>query len=278
MTDSPADALRLQAREWGESLLAGPKWSPVADRVTLLLVDPPAGIEDVPVPATAGLWLTIDVPTARSLPNEYRTALTSDQPLHERHRATATTPAVTLTLLTDDGLHRLLEGVSRASIEARWQARHAEMLNDRLRRQDQFALRAGMFPAEAPERIVRTLWLELVAAARGLDIVVSAPAQALGALGEASAAVCRIACVLDGGAYPPAAYLRAASRDSRIGRRLAAWLDDFIPAASGDEAAGRRVLGSRDQAVEEVRAVLAEQYRDRPWLRTPEAFSFRAPR
>lgn len=278
MTDSPADALRQQAREWGESLLAAPPWDSVADRVTLLLVDPPAGLDDAPTPSSVGLWLTIDAPSARSLPNEYRTPLTSDQPLHERHRATATTPAVALSILTDDGLHRLLQGLSTASIEARWQARHAEVVSDRLRRADQFSLRAGMLPADAPERVLRTAWLDLVTAARGLEVASDAPAAALAALGEVTASVCRIACALEGGVYPPVAYLRAAARETRVGRRLNAWLDDFAPAAGGDEAAIRRVLGSRDQAIEEVRAVIAEPFRDRPWLRTPEAFTLRAPR
>ncbi|GMU39496.1 MAG: hypothetical protein AMXMBFR23_03620 [Chloroflexota bacterium] len=278
MTDGPADALRIQAREWGQSLLAASPWAAVADRVTLLIVDPPAGIEGAPAPSSVTLWLAIDPPAARSLPNEYRTPLTSDQPLFERHRATATAPAVGLAVLTDDGLHRLLQGVTRPAVEARWQARHAEVVSDRLHRAEQFALRAGMLPSDGPERILRALWLDLVGAARGLEIGPDAPAAALPALGEVAAAVCRIAVALEDGAYPTPGYLRAAARETRIGRRLNAWLDDFAAAANGDEAAMRRALGSRDQAIEEVRTVLAEPFRDRPWLRTPEAFLLRAPR
>ncbi len=277
MTDGPSDALRTQAREWGQLLLAGPAWSSVLDRVTLLLIDPPAGL-DAPTPTTAGLWLVIDAPSARSLPAEIRTPLGTDQPLFEEHRATATAPAVRLAIQTEEGLHRLLQGLSQPALEARWQVRRAEALSDRMRRLEQFTVRAGIVPADGPERIVRTLWLDLVAAARGLDVLPDAPGAALAAAGEVSAGVCRLACALDEGAYPPAAYLRAAAAETRIGRRLGSWLDDLAVAVGGDEAAGRRVIGSRAQAIEEVRTVLGEQYRDRPWLRTPEAFALRAPR
>ncbi|MCK9485608.1 MAG: hypothetical protein M0R73_02740 [Dehalococcoidia bacterium] len=278
MTDGPVDALREQAREWGRALLAAPPWAGVSDRVTLLLVDPPAGLDDAP--ATGGLtfWLTLDAEAARSLSPEYRTPLTSDRGVYERPRVPAGAPRVALAVMTDEALHRLLQGTSRPSMEARWQARHSEAVSDRLRRAEQYALRAGLLPDEAPERVSRTLWLEAVTAARGLDGIETSPAGILAGAGEVTAALCRLACFEDGGAYPPAAHLRAAARQTRLGRRIATWLDDLPRAVGGDEAASRRVVSARDQVLEEARTVLGERYRDRHWLREPEAFTLRPPR
>src|SRR5690606_4587400 len=147
-----------------------------------------------------------------------------------------------------------------------------------LRRAEQYALRAGLLPDDAPERVSRTLWLEAVQAANAIDVLPTAPGAAALPAGEAAAALCRLACFDDSGAYPPAAYLRAAARGTRLGRRIATWLDDLPRAVGGDEAAARRVVAARDQVLEEARTILGERYRERPWLREPEAFSLRPPR
>lgn len=278
MADGPADALREQAREWGRALLAAPPWSAVSDRVSLLLVDPPFGLEDGPATGVLSFWLTLDTQAARSLPAEYRTPLTSDRGVFERPRTAAGAPRVSLAVMTDESVHRLLQGTSRASMEARWQARHVDLISDRLRRGEQYSLRAGLLPDEAPERVSRTLWLDAVSASRGLDGIEGDPAAAMAPAGEVSGALCRLACFDDHGGYPPAAYLRVAARQTRLGRRIATWLDDLPRAIGGDEAAARRVLGARDQVLEEARMILGERYRDRPWLREPEAFMLRPPR
>jgi hypothetical protein len=274
----PADALREQAREWGRSLLAAPPWSDVSDRVSLLIVDPPIGLGDAIPTAGYSFWLTLDAEAARSLPVEYRTALTADRTIVEHPRVQAGQPRVTLAVMTDESVHRLLQGVTRSALEARWLVRHAEGVSDRLRRGEQYELRAGLLPDEAPERIIRGLWLEAVSAVRGLDALSASGSDGLASAGEATAALCRLACFDGTGGYPPVAYLRAVSRETRLGRRIATWVDDLAKAVAGDEAAVRRILASRDQVIEEARTFLGERYRDRPWLRDPDAFVLRPAR
>lgn len=273
MTSDPADALREQAREWGRALLAGAPWSNVSDRVTLLLVEPPARH-----PATDGVtfWLTLDTTAARGLPDPYGPALSTDRAVveHPRHPSMR----ITLAVLSDEALHRFLGGTTPAAIEARWQARHHEVISDRLRRGEQYALRAGLLPDDAPERITRTLFLDLVSAVRAIAPLEVHPADSLAAAGLASAAACRLACFDDAGNYPPAEHLRSAAADTRLGRRIGPWLDDLVSAVGGDDAAARRSISAGPQVIEEARLILGELYRDRPWLRTPEAFALRAPR
>lgn len=276
MTTDHATALREQARLWGRTLLAATPWEGLAEHVTLIVTAPATGVEAPP--RDAALWLVIDAVSARALPAEYR-ALAADEAIVERHGATATTPAITLTLTTDALLERLLQALTPRALEARWQLRHCEAVADRLRRTEQLALRAGLLPDDAPERILRPLWLAAQASARALEALPGEqPAEALPAAGELAAALCRIACFMDEGAYPPADLLLAAARPTRIGRRLAAWLDGLVPALGGDAVAARRVTGSLGQALAEVQEVIAERFRGRPWLGESETFALRTPR
>ena len=276
MTTDPADALREQAREWGRALLAGSPWSDVSDRITLLLVDPPAKFDGT---TSVTYWLTLDLAAARRLAEPYGPALSSERAVVEHPRADKSAGLkVTLVVMSDEALHRYLQGTTPAAIEGRWQARHHEAISDRLRRGEQYALRANLLPDDAPERIIRTLFLELVGAIRALGPLETNPAHALAAAGAASAAACRIACFDEGGAYPPAEHLRTVAADTRLGRRLVTWFDDLTAAVGGDAPAARRAVSAGDQVIEETRKILGEVYRDRLWLRTPEAFALRAPR
>jgi hypothetical protein len=271
-----AATARDLARARGRELLAAPPWAGLEDRVTLVVTAPAAGIEGAP-PALA-LWLAIDAGAARALPTEYQ-PLIAHEVLVQRQRATASTPAIVVTVTTDTAVERLLQSLTPRALEARWQWRHADVVIDRLRRAEQFALRAGMLPDDGPERILRPLWSAAHAAARALDALTGERRRdALAAAGEVEAALARIACAIDEGAYPPADMLVQVARETRIGRRIGPWLDDLVPALAGDEAATRRVLGSREQALAEVEAVLAERFRGRPWLADPESFALRTPR
>jgi len=271
MTSGPTTALREQAREWGRALLDAPQWADVPDRVTLLIVSPAAGYDTAARSIT--LWLTIDIPAARSLPREYAGIARDEVVIERRPQAPGT-----LVAMSDDSLHRLLQGVSQTSVEARWRVRHAEAVADRLHRLDDFNVRANMLAEDGLERIVRALWLDLHAAVRALDSVETHPQAALPAAGEVAAAIARIAVVMEEGAYPPADLLLLAAGETRIGKRLGVWLDDLRAAVAGDAAAARRVLASRDQALAEVREVVGERWRSRPWWRDPEAYALRAPR
>ncbi len=189
MTSEPADALREQAREWGRALLAGTPWSGVSDRLSLLLVQPPARFEGS---TNVTYWLTLDLAAARSLADPYGAALSSDRAVVEHPRAAGLN--VTLVVMSDEAMHRYLTGTTPAAIEGRWQARHHEPIADRMRRGEQYALRANLLPDDAPERILRTLFLELVAAIRAIATLEANPAHALAAAGAATTAACRIAC------------------------------------------------------------------------------------
>ena len=275
LSDQAATA-RERARAWGRELLAAAPWAGLDERITLVVTAPAMGVDVAP--ATLTLWLVIDVLTARALPPEYR-ALTLDEALLQRHRATADTPAIALTITTDADLERLLQAMTPRALEARWQWRHVEAVADRLRRTEQFAARAAMLPEDGPERMLRTIWATAHAAARGLDgLAGERPVDALAAAGEVAAALGRIACVMDDGAYPPAELLPLVARATRIGKRIGPWLDDLVPALGGDETATRRILGSREQALAEVAEVMAERFRGRPWLTAPETTALRTPR
>ncbi len=276
MTEDPSAVLREQAREWGRALIGAAPWGDLAERVTLLVTAPPTGIDAVP--NSVSLLLAIDTPSARALPPEYR-ALLTDEAMVERRRATATMPALSLTLTTDNAFDRLLQSLTRRAMEARWQVRHSEVVSDRLHRAENFALRAGMLPDDGPERVVRGLWVEAQAAARAFPSIMGDRYEdALPAAGELVAALCRIACFVDDGAYPATEWLLPAARPTRIGKRVSTWFDGIAPALGGDEAAARRVGSSTEQVLIEVQDVLSERYRSRPWLAEPEVYTLRTPR
>ncbi len=276
MTEDPSAVLREQAREWGRALIGAAPWGDLAERVTLLVTAPPTGIDAVP--NSVSLLLAIDTPSARALPPEYR-ALLTDEAMVERRRATATMPALSLTLTTDNAFDRVLQSLTRRAMEARWQVRHSEVVSDRLHRAENFALRAGMLPDDGPERVVRGLWVEAQAAARAFPSIMGDRYEdALPAAGELVAALCRIACFVDDGAYPATEWLLPAARPTRIGKRVSTWFDGIAPALGGDEAAARRVGSSTEQVLIEVQDVLSERYRSRPWLAEPEVYTLRTPR
>ena len=276
MTEDPAAALRETGREWGRALVAAAPWEAVAERVTLLLIAPPTGIDATP--NGVSLWLSIDTPTARSLPPEVR-GIVTDEASVEHRRAAGELPAITLTSMTDSAVERLLQSTTRRAMEARWQLRHCEVITDRLHRAEVYAQRAGMLPDDGPERVVRGLWVDVNAAVRALTALAGArPADALPAAGELVAALCRLACFMDDGAYPDAEWLLPAARPTRIGKRIGDWMDGVTAALGGSAEAARRTVGSADQVVAEVQEVLAERYRGRPWLVAPVVFTLRTPR
>jgi hypothetical protein len=279
-SDAPSPALeefRERARERGRALLMEPTFEAVADRATLLLTSPPTGLDLATVPGHAGYWMLLDAGDARALPAPYRGSLARDGSYVEYVRAVDDSPAAILILTTAHV--EIVEAVTRRSLEARWTLRHCEAIRDRLDRLPRLAAAAARFPRDALERILRPLWLQAAPSLRAFWAVApGAGADPVPLAGEAVGAVCRIACAYDGGDYPPPEFLVAEAKTTRIGRRIASWLDDVAPALGGDEAAARRVSGAREQVLREVSTVLAERYGDKPWLREPEAFALRAPR
>jgi len=278
MADDPTAALREQARERGRRILAHAPFDAFADRATLLLTAPPDGVELPFAPGTIALWLILEPAAARALPDPHRSALIGrgSYVAYERPRDAALSP-LELTITLDP--IPVLEAINRRALEARWTVRHAEPLHDRLGRHPQLVAAASLYPEDGPERVVRGLWLQAVAAVRAIWVVGRAPAAAaLPAAGEASAALARLACAYDEGDHPTVDLLLPVARQTRIGRRLASWLDDLGAAVAGDAPATRRVAAAAEQVLREVAAVLGELYRDRPWLREPEAYALRAPR
>jgi hypothetical protein len=271
-------ALREQAQEWGRALLLQPPWEPLTERLSLIMVSPPVDSTLEYAPPEATLWLLLDRPSMGSLPDTIGQPLRTIGAHVERHRATTTTPAITLAVRSVEAIEHQVEGVGRREFELRWTLLHAAPIADRLRRLEQLASTARLLPPDGLERAVRGLWLDAQAAGRALWPLASEPGHALTAAGELSGALLRLACLMDEGAYPPADWLRSAATGTRIGMRLGAWLDDLTAGLSSDDAAARRAVNAVDQVLEEVRLVLRERYADRDWLRDPAVYELRARR
>jgi hypothetical protein len=262
--------LREQASEAGRHLLASPAWEPVAGRTLLLLVHPPS-VEWVDPYGAPALWAILDTPEARALPSEFRAPLLRDASALARLPGEAGRPPMHLAVFTSEGIGRLLEGVTRRSLETRWSVRHAQPLHDPLHRFEMLIGAAARLPADSLERIVRPLYVQ---AAQSLDALAGAPLAeraetALLLVGEAAGAVCRIACVLEEGSHPPTEWLAPAARATRLGGRIASWLDDLPAAVGGDARAARWIRDSGQGVLREVVALLRVEFAGRDWLDDP---------
>ncbi|MYA19163.1 MAG: hypothetical protein F4Z25_02600 [Chloroflexi bacterium] len=252
--DGGEGAFPLAAR--ARALLEAPPWNDRTYGLTLLAVEAPEG-------APAGpqrLWLILDASDVRDLDEEWR------EPLLRHRLRRSGDEAIETTVATTDGVEALLEGVSRRSLEVRWELLHAHPLHDPSGRGEQLAAAARRLPGEALERLVRPLYLQAgraLEALRRTHDASSEPAAAIAA-GEAASALTRLACILEEGAHPTADWLDAAARETALGRRIAPWLDARSPAAAD------AVLGEAGQA---LRAYFA----GREWLREPEIYALRPP-
>ena len=278
MDGDPSAALRERAREWGRSRLQAPPWADRDDRLTLLLVDPPA-VSWATADPTAGLWLVIASADARTLPAPDRERLIRDGSLHERLAAGDGAPTVQFTAFTTERLQGVLEGAGRRSLEVRWSVGHAEPLHDPLRRHPELAAAAARLREDAWERIARLLYLEAYA---GLSTLRRFAAEQLGDAvvpgGEAAGAVARLACVLEEGIHPPPRWLLPAAAQTALGRRVGSWLDDLPRALGGDTAAARRVADGCEPVLRAVEEALRLRVGGAEWLHRPEAWVLRPPR
>ena len=269
MTSADAVAVRELARGRAEQLLATTPWADIAPRALVLLARPPRDEWAEPL-GTPALWVVLDGAEARALPAETRGALLQDG-VQVLGGGPAEQQDVATVLLTADGLGRLLDGVARRSLEARWLVRHGEALHDPLRRYERAAGAAARLPADGLERATRPLFLR---AATMLDTLAAVPPQrlrdtALLLIGEAAGAAARLACVLDEGSHPPVDWLLPAARETRLGRRLEAWLDDIAPAVAGDARAARWVAESGSGVLRELVSALRADFAGRDWLLHP---------
>lgn len=275
--DASRHTLRERARARGLSLLECEPWSEVADRASLLLLDPP-NVEWAIETEPATLWLIVERELVRHLPKTAQDSLQRERVLIEQHRGPGEV-AIDLVAFTEEGVNDLIEGISRRSLEARWGVTHAEPLRDKMRRQERLAGQAANLPEGGPERVIRPLYLQSVAATAALGAVASGDAASLlAAAGDAAGSLARLACVIESGSHPPPRHLLLAARETALGRRLATWLDDLPLLLAGDEAAGRRIAGSREQVIEETTRLLGPEFRDRPWLQDPTSYALRSPR
>ena len=271
MTGEPLAESPEPAVERGRALLAAPPWSERARAVTLLAVRPPrapwADREAAPA-----FWLLVNAEEARLLGDPWHDPLVRDGLRRADDRSAE--PPVELTVLTAEAAARLLEPVTRRALEARWLIRHAAVVHDPINRHEGLAAAAGRLPADALERIARPLLLQALTAIGGIGVV---DADAVIAAGEAAGAVTRLACVLEDGTHPPAEWLLSAARETRLGKRIASWLDDLGPALGGDERARRWVADGAPGLLREVAAALRPEFGDREWLLDPERFALRPP-
>ncbi len=238
------------------ALLEAPPWNDRPYVLTLLAVEPPEG-------APAGpqrLWLVVDAADVRDLDADWR------EPLLRHRLRRVRDELIETTVATTDGAEALLDGVSRRSLEVRWEFRHADPLHDPSGRAERLAAAARRLPEAALERLVRPLYLQAGRALEALErahAASSEPSQTM-AGGEAASALTRLACILEEGAHPTLDWLDAAARQTGLGRRIAPWLDTRSPATS------EAVLAEAAQA---LRAYFA----DREWLREPENYALRPP-
>jgi hypothetical protein len=262
--------IREQAAEAGRQLLASPAWEQVAGRTLLLLVHPPS-VDWADAYGACTLWAILDTPEARALPSELRGPLVRDASTLMRVPGEAGRPPMYLAVFTSEGIGRLLEGVTRRSLEMRWSVRHAQPLHDPLHRFDMLLGAAARLPADSLERVIRPLFVQAAQALEGLAAAPLAerPQTALILAGEAAGAVCRIACVMDAGSHPPAEWLAPAARATRLGARIASWLDDLPAAIGGDARAARWIRDSGQGVLREVVTLLRPEFAGREWLDDP---------
>ena len=256
--DGGAPALPMAARV--RALLEAPPWNDRPYALTLLAVEAPEGVPAIP----QRLWLILDVADARDLDGEWR------EPLLRHRLRRVRDEEIETTVATTDGVESLLDGVSRRSLEVRWEFHHAAALHDPSGRAQRLAAAARRVPEDALERLVRPLYLQAGRALEALDRAHAASADSGGgasatiAGGEAASALTRLACILEEGAHPTADWLDAAARETALGRRIAPWLDDRSPAIAAT------VLGEAARA-------LRSHFADREWLREPEIYALRPP-
>ena len=263
-----------RALEWAGALSAAPPWVDCSRPVTVLLTAPPdiaAAADDVQA-TSAGAWLIVEAEQARALPQPWRDRLTAGA--HVEHLRTPDGLPVTLSVMTVQAVERAMDGSSRRSLEARWTVRHAHPVHDPLSRLNGLRQAAGMLPADATERITRSLFLQAVSSLRSLAAARPSEASA----GEAGAAVARLACVLDEGSHPPVEWLIDSVRQTAQGQRLSSWFQDLPAAVAGDERAVRWVADAGDGVLRELTAALRAEYSGRPWLQDPDSYLLRPPR
>lgn len=261
--------------EWCADVLALPEWEPISDRLTALVTSPPAvpeGAADLPAHAL-GAWFAVDARAVRHLGPAWREAVAGRGARVERQVLTGGLHA-TLTVLTEEALAARLEAVSRAGLETRWTVQHATAAHDPMHRHAQIVGAARRLPPEGMERACRTQYLAATTAFRAL---LRGGVGAV-ALGEATAAVCRLACLLDWGCHPPAEWLEETARSSALGGRLRAWLEDVPSALAGDARAARWVVDAGSGVLREAEAALHTEYGATDWLRDPDSFAARPPR
>jgi len=280
----PVAEERIAAIARARRLLEAEPWALASERITLWLVSPPSGL-DAPVDAPVEAWLAIDREAAQTLGDAVRTELAGGavaQMLPAGHAGAGAEPLGSAAIFTVEALEALLAGEGRRALEARWSMRHAQPLADRLGRHESLVAQAAQLPEGALERALRGAFLAVAGALSALVRLGEggdeARRDALPAAGEAATGLARIACLLDEGGHPPLAWLLPGASETRLGRRVASWLDDLARALAGDEAATRRVVASRDAVLEQTHVLVAHRVGERPWMRDPAGFALRPPR
>lgn len=269
------DASVEQAQTWCADLLAQPEWEPVADRVTALITSPPAlpeaALDDPPlVSHTLGAWFVVDARARQHLGSDWREAIAVRGARVERQLAAGGLHA-RLTVITEEALAQRLESVARHGLETRWLMQHAHPAHDPMHRHQQMVGAARTLPEGGLERACRTQYLAATAAFRSL---LTGGVTAV-TLGEATAAVGRLACIIDWGCHPPAEWLEARALRTALGGRLRSWLEDVPAALSGDDRARRWVIDAGSGVLREAEAALRIEYGASDWLQDPDSFAVR---
>lgn len=269
MADEPTIDAPESARTWALGILDEAPWSETRTRAALLLVGPPAAtwltpeLQEATRPAA---WLIVDRVDVRAMPPAQR------EPLAKGGVFVHAGADGELVAIVYEALELVLDGVGRRSLETRWTLTHALPLADPLRRFDILRRAAGALPHDGEERALRPLYLQLAESIRGLAT------GALPAAGEAAAAACRLASLLEHGTHAPIEWLAADTAETPLGLRLRSWLVDLAATGQGDDTARRRAIAAGEGVLRTFAEPIRQRLGQTAWLSSPLAYALRPPR
>tara|TARA_Y100000996_G_scaffold315815_2_gene252036 strand:- start:5792 stop:6631 length:840 start_codon:yes stop_codon:yes gene_type:complete len=256
---------------WGKEFLNQQPWVEFSERISLFIVSPGSKWNLSLTPENSIVWLIVDRDTVQSLPRTLSSKLLKTSIVVEEHHDLNSNLNISLFIFTLEHLENTLERVGRSEMETRWHLLGSSIISDNLLRHDALIAKAKMVPSEGLERATRLLWHEINSTAQGLWTLAHAPESGSLTLSEFLTNIIRLCCLIDYGSYPPVEELNSISQETRLGQRLGKWFQDVEMAISKNPEAGKRIIYSHSQVIEEIRDMLNEIYRGREWINNPAA-------
>ena len=256
---------------WGKEFINQTPWVESSERISLFAVSPGEKWNLSIAPKSSIVWLIIDRDTVQSLPRTLSTKLLRTAIVVEEHHDQNSNLDISLLIFTLEHLENTLERVGRSEMETRWHLLGSSIISDNLQRHESLIAKAKMIPVEGLERATRSLWLEINSTAQGLWTLSNEPESSPLILSEFLTNIIRLCCLIDYGSYPPIEELYSIAQETHLGQRLGKWFQDVELAISKNPEAGKRVIYSHSQVIEEIRNMLNEIYRGQEWINHPTA-------